>query len=186
MVLSCPPEIHLEERQHFWCLQRRWSFRVRGKEKNPRNPQQEQGGQLPTSRLTGMRDVEERATTRGGYKGVVFWGLGRFPLRAGRWRNAQREGWVYGEILLMINHEFQRVKLKYLGDWSYEMIIELYESKSLGEEELDQDSQTSGGDRQVEQGMNGLSWWSFRVGDKCQAEGLIPAWVPWWWWVDLR
>lgn len=104
-------------RQHFWCLQRRWSFRVR-KEKNPRNPQQEQGGQLPTSRLIGIREVEERATTRGGYKGVVFWGLGRFPLRAGRWRNAQREGWVYGEILLMINHEFQRVKWKDLGDWS--------------------------------------------------------------------
>ena len=52
------------------------------KEKNPRNPQQEQGGQLPTSRLIGIREVEERATTRGGYKGVVFLGIREVSIKS--------------------------------------------------------------------------------------------------------
>ena len=51
------------------------------------------------------------------------------------------------------------------------MITELYESKSLGEED-DQDSQTSEGDWAREQGRNGIILTVFR--GRC-VRGLIPA-----------
>lgn len=54
---------------------------MRRKEKNPRDSHQEQGGQVPTSRHIGMRDVgQEIATTGGGCKEIVFGESARFLL----------------------------------------------------------------------------------------------------------
>ena len=53
------------------------------KEKNPRNPQQEQGGQLPTSRLIGIREVRRKSNHKRWLQGGCVLGIREVSIKSG-------------------------------------------------------------------------------------------------------